>query len=149
MERASMNGMPATAGCERPRAAPCGRRTPVGRSGGGQAPPAFPKQTAKYKMHRTPLAEPRGNAMRTSRPYDGVRILDLTHELGRYATRLFADLGAEVVRVEPPGGLPDRAGLRRGGAPGPADFAFAFFNASKKSVVLDAATPAGRRRFAR
>ena len=42
------------------------------------------------------------------RPYSGVRVLDMTHDLARYATRLFADLGAEVIRVEPPGGLPDR-----------------------------------------
>ena len=40
--------------------------------------------------------------MEAFRPYTGIRILDLTHNLGRYATRLFGDLGAEVIRVEPP-----------------------------------------------
>jgi acetyl-CoA acetyltransferase len=73
-------------------------------------------------------------------PFAGVRILDLTHDLGRYATRLFADLGAEVIRVEPPGALPDRSGDPH---------AFAFLNASKRSVVLDTATEAGRGGFAR
>lgn len=68
-------------------------------------------------------------------PYAGVRILDLTHGLGLYAGRLFADLGAEVLLVEPPEGLQDRQG----------DFArFAFLNASKKSVVIDAGTQAGQ-----
>lgn len=40
----------------------------------------------------------------------GVRVLDLSLQLpGPYATRLLADLGAEVYRVEPPGGDPARA----------------------------------------
>lgn len=80
------------------------------------------------------------------RPYSGVRVLDLTHDLARYATRLFADLGAEVIRVEPPGGLPDRlrdTPMVAGGAE-----AFAFHNASKKSVVLDLGTNDGRAAFA-
>lgn len=62
-------------------------------------------------------------------PYSGVRILDLCHWLGSYAGRLFADLGAEVIRVEPPGGLADRARATAG--------AFAFLNASKSSVVVE------------
>jgi benzylsuccinate CoA-transferase BbsE subunit len=73
-----------------------------------------------------------------------VRVLDLTHWLGRYATRLFADLGAEVVRVEPQSGLPDR--VTSGEA---APYAFAFFNASKKSVSLDLERQEGRDAFAR
>jgi len=80
------------------------------------------------------------------RPYSGIRILDMTHDLGRYATRLFADLGAEVIRIEPPGGLPDRArdtAARPGGAE-----TFAFLNASKQSLVLDLAGNEGRARLA-
>lgn len=75
------------------------------------------------------------------RPYEGVRILDLTHRYGTYAGRLFADLGAEVVRVEPPGGLPDRQ--RASGGAG-ADPRFVFLNAGKKSVTVDFGSPAGR-----
>ncbi|MCB1341061.1 MAG: CoA transferase [Pseudooceanicola sp.] len=62
-------------------------------------------------------------------PYSGIRILDLCHWLGSYAGRLFADLGAEVIRVEPPGGLPDRTRATPG--------AFAFLNASKASVIAE------------
>jgi benzylsuccinate CoA-transferase BbsE subunit len=80
------------------------------------------------------------------RPYTGVRVLDLTHDLARYATRLFADLGAEVIRVEPPGGLPDRA-RDTADVPGGAE-AFAFHNASKQSVVLDLTGNEGRAAFA-
>jgi benzylsuccinate CoA-transferase BbsE subunit len=76
------------------------------------------------------------------RPYDGLRIIDLTGELGTYATRLFADLGAEVIRVEPPGGSPDRGSSATPGLGG--DVRFAFLNANKKSVAVDTATEGGR-----
>lgn len=81
------------------------------------------------------------------RPYGAIRIIDLTRELGAYCTRLFADLGAEVIRVEPPNGGADRRrapslpGMEAtvfGGVP------FAFLNVNKKSVALDTGTPSGR-----
>ena len=75
-----------------------------------------------------------------AQPYAGVRILDLTRRFGLYAGRLFADLGADVILVEPPGGLADRAGFTGGGTDG----RFAFLNASKKSVVIDASSQGGR-----
>ena len=85
--------------------------------------------------------------MEAFRPYTGIRVLDLTYNLGRYATRLFGDLGAEVVRVEPPEGLPDRRRAEQPGRNSP-DYGFSFFNASKRSVVLDLAAAAGRETFA-
>lgn len=75
-------------------------------------------------------------------PYHGVRVLDLTHQLGLYAGRLFADLGAEVILVEPPGGLP----MRAAGADG-FDGRFVFLNASKKSVVIDLDRSEGKAQF--
>ena len=41
-------------------------------------------------------------------PLSGIRVLDLADEKGELAGRLLADLGAEVVRVEPPGGARSR-----------------------------------------
>lgn len=41
-------------------------------------------------------------------PYNGLRIVDTTGLAGAYATRLFAGLGAEVIRLEPPDGSPLR-----------------------------------------
>ncbi|UFN48439.1 CoA transferase [Roseomonas sp. OT10] len=78
----------------------------------------------------------------TQRPYDGLRIIDLTRELSAYATRLFADLGAEVIRVEPPGGRTDRG---EAGLPGlGGDVRFSFLNANKKSVAVDLELEDGR-----
>jgi len=79
----------------------------------------------------------------------GYRILDLTDAWGALAGKLLADLGAEVIAVEPPGGNP----LRRMGPflPGHPDFSFAWlaFSAGKKSVVLDLGREDGRRLFLR
>ena len=76
------------------------------------------------------------------RPYQGLRVIDLTSELSAYATRLFADLGAEVIRVEPPGGRADRGEPALPGLGGDAGFSFA--NVNKKSVALDLSGEAGR-----
>lgn len=76
----------------------------------------------------------------------GVRVLDLTGEMGNYCGKLFADLGAEVTLVEPPGGSSAR---RRGPfldeIPGPENsLAFSYLNAGKRSVVLDLGQTADR-----
>jgi crotonobetainyl-CoA:carnitine CoA-transferase CaiB-like acyl-CoA transferase len=67
------------------------------------------------------------------------RILDLTTERGWLAGKILADLGAEVIKVEPPGGDPGR---RRGGG-----LPWLAFNRGKKSILLDLADPAGRAHF--
>lgn len=69
---------------------------------------------------------------------DGMRVIDLTQVMaGPFTTMLLADLGAEVIKVEPPGGGDQtRHSWGRSGAgdDGPAFFAL---NRNKKSVVLD------------
>lgn len=74
------------------------------------------------------------------------RVLDLTDERGHLAGLILAQLGAEVIAVEPPGG----STARRLGpfAPGDADdgehsFHHWAYNRGKKSVVLDLDTDAG------
>jgi crotonobetainyl-CoA:carnitine CoA-transferase CaiB-like acyl-CoA transferase len=80
-------------------------------------------------------------------PLDGVRVIDLTAMLaGPYATMLLADLGAEVVKVEPPRGDATRAvGPFRDadGSEGLSGY-FQSVNRGKRSVVLDLKTDAGR-----
>ncbi|HEY1455985.1 MAG TPA: CoA transferase [Candidatus Dormibacteraeota bacterium] len=76
-------------------------------------------------------------------PLDGVRVLDLSHALaGPYCTMLLGDLGADVVKIEPPAG--DQS--RRWGPPfieGESSY-FLSVNRNKRSVVLDLKTEAGR-----
>jgi CoA:oxalate CoA-transferase len=75
-------------------------------------------------------------------PLEGVRVLDFTTVLsGPYATRLLADLGAEVIKVEPPEGDHKRLVPPLRGAYGTT---FAHVNCGKRSVVLDLKTEAGR-----
>ncbi|MET1534167.1 CaiB/BaiF CoA transferase family protein [Burkholderia sola] len=69
----------------------------------------------------------------------GVRIVDAGQLLpGPHACALLRQLGADVIKVEPPGG----DALREFGAD-----TFAQFNRGKRSIVLDLKTPDGRARF--
>jgi crotonobetainyl-CoA:carnitine CoA-transferase CaiB-like acyl-CoA transferase len=80
-------------------------------------------------------------------PFAGLRVVDLSTEIsGPYATKLFVDAGADVIKVESPEGDP----LRRWtaseqdlpeGVDGPL---FEFLNASKRSVVLDLQSDEGK-----
>lgn len=85
----------------------------------------------------------------TTAALDGVRVLDLTTEMGWYAGKLLADLGADVIKVEPPGGDPGR-GLPPFHADQPGretSLRFWYFNANKRSVTLDLAQHDGRHLF--
>ena len=66
------------------------------------------------------------------------QVLDLTQGMGQYATRLLADLGADVVRIEPPDGGPARRASPFAGEGGAnRSLAFLHLNSNKRSVVLD------------
>ena len=78
----------------------------------------------------------------------GIRVVDLTHYIaGPYCTKLLADYGAEVLKIEKPGqgeggrGLPpffaDQPGVDRSGL-------FFFLNTSKQDLTLDLKTERGR-----
>jgi crotonobetainyl-CoA:carnitine CoA-transferase CaiB-like acyl-CoA transferase len=72
-------------------------------------------------------------------PYAGIRVVEFTHMvMGPTCGLVLGDLGAEVIKVEPPGGDNTRRLLGSG-----AGF-FPLFNRNKKSIVLDLQTPAGR-----
>jgi len=73
----------------------------------------------------------------TTAALDGFRVVEIGHHVAApYAGRLLADLGAEVVKIERPGGDPLRA--RHSGA------LFDHLNAGKRSIEVDLASPAGR-----
>lgn len=75
---------------------------------------------------------------------EGVHVLDLTANYSAYAGRLLADLGADVIRIEPPSGSPLRRMPPLRQARSDHSFAHAFFDAGKRSVVLDLEAPSGR-----
>lgn len=76
----------------------------------------------------------------------GFRVLDLSDESGWLAGRILADLGADVVALEPPGG--DRIGRRApylGGVPDPErSLPWLAFQAGKRGLTLDGTAPAAR-----
>lgn len=77
-----------------------------------------------------------------ARPLDDVRILDLTRVVaGPSCTKALADLGAEVIKLEPPAGDTTRhAHPRVGGMP----VYFAQLNTGKRCISIDLGTEAGR-----
>ncbi len=77
----------------------------------------------------------------------GLRVLELSDEKGQQCGKLLADLGATVIKVEPPEGSPSRY-------VGPffndrndvnASLHFWHYNTNKRSITLDTASPKGRR----
>lgn len=76
------------------------------------------------------------------------RVLDLTGEQGQACGKLLADLGADVIKIEPPGGdASRRRGPFVGDDPDPEKSLFWFaFNTDKRSLVLDLEELVGRER---
>ena len=86
---------------------------------------SHPSNTEETAEHGLPLA--------------GLRVLEFTHMvMGPTCGMILADLGAEVIKIEPPGGDKTRQ------LPGLGIGFFRSFNRNKKSVVLDIATPEGQ-----
>lgn len=83
---------------------------------------------------------------RSRGPLAGIRVLELTHMLaGPYCGMLLADLGAEVIKIEPPTG--DIARRVSPHAIGPHNAYFASLNRNKMSVVLDLGDDGDRASF--
>ena len=93
-----------------------------------------------------------GDASAEAGALAGVRILDLADERACYGVKLLADLGADVIKVEPPGG--DRT---RSFAPfvdewpaGPeSSLFFAYYQTNRRSIVLDLSQAEDRAVFQR
>nr|MCU0564453.1 CoA transferase [Desulfobacterales bacterium] len=72
-------------------------------------------------------------------PLEGIRVLAFTHAvMGPAAGMILADLGAEVIHIEPPGG--DATRQLRGFGVG----YFSYFNRNKKCLAVDLKAPEGR-----
>ena len=75
----------------------------------------------------------------TKLPLEGIRVVEFTHMvMGPTCGMVLADLGAEVIKVEPPAGDNTRRLLGSGSG------FFPMFNRTKKSITLDLQSPQGR-----
>ena len=84
-------------------------------------------------------------------PLDGVRVVELSGAEAQFCGKLLADLGADVIKVEPPGGEATRGiGPFLADQPGPdRSLSFWHYNTSKRGVTLDLEHPAGLDAFRR
>ena len=75
---------------------------------------------------------------------DGLRVLEVGEDIAApYATKLLADLGADVVKVEPPAGDALRRWTPFPDDPGHTGLLFDYLNGAKRSARVDLSTPAG------
>jgi benzylsuccinate CoA-transferase BbsE subunit len=84
-------------------------------------------------------------------PLAGLRILELADEKGQFCGKLLGDLGADVVKIEPPGGERNRhIGPFLDDMPDPnRSLSFWYYNTSKRGITLDLATADGGQLFKR
>jgi benzylsuccinate CoA-transferase BbsE subunit len=79
----------------------------------------------------------------------GIRVLELAGPAGQYCGKMFADLGADVILIEPPGGAQTRreGPFLRDRIHRETSLPFTYFNTGKRSVVLNLSAPEGRMIF--
>ena len=82
---------------------------------------------------------------------DDVRVLDLAGEMGLYCGKLLADLGADVIKIEPPGGDPARrvGPFYHDEIDPEKSLSFFNLNTSKRSITLNLEDEDGRNLFRR
>ena len=84
-------------------------------------------------------------------PLSGLRVLELADEKGHFCGKLMGDLGADVVKIEPPGGeRTRRVGPFLDDVPHPErSLSFWHYNTSKRSITLNLETGPGAAFFQR
>ncbi len=84
-------------------------------------------------------------------PLAGLRVLELADEKGQFCGKLLGDLGADVVKIEPPGDEPCRhVGPFLDDRPHPErSLSFWYYNTSKRGITLNLTTADGRALFRR
>jgi crotonobetainyl-CoA:carnitine CoA-transferase CaiB-like acyl-CoA transferase len=80
-----------------------------------------------------------------TKPLEGIRVLDWTAwQQGPVAAALLADMGADVIKIEPPEGEPGRGMLRMYGVELPLNFYYQNQNRGKRGIVLNLTKEKGR-----
>ncbi len=91
------------------------------------------------------------NSIKEENVFAGIRVLELAGELGAYTGKLFADLGAEVIRIEPPTG--DSVRTEKPCIKGAPDLEksirYQYLNTNKKGIAVDITTSEGKGIFPR
>src|SRR5260370_36257730 len=89
-----------------------------------------------------PMPDPMNGPPAGAGPLAGYRVVDLTMNMsGPLGTMVLADQGADVIKVEPPGGeVIRKVGMGRSGT----TTYFANLNRSKRSILIDLQTERGR-----
>lgn len=84
-------------------------------------------------------------------PFAGLRVLELADETGQFCGKLLGDLGADVVKIEPPGGERNRhVAPFLDDIPHPErSLSFWYYNTSKRGITLNLETADGRQLFGR
>src|SRR4051812_17748049 len=78
-------------------------------------------------------------------PLEGVRVLDISQVMaGPYACMLLGDLGADVIKIEPPGTGDQTRGAMGFKMKGPDSMGFLNMNRNKRSIALNLKSEAGR-----
>ena len=86
-----------------------------------------------------------GPATQRPLPLSGVKVLDISQVMaGPYACMLLADLGADVIKIEPPGSGDQTRGSMGFKMKGPDSMGFLNMNRNKRSVTLNLKSEAGR-----
>lgn len=81
-------------------------------------------------------------------PLEGVRVLDVSQVMaGPYSCMLLGDLGADVIKIEPPGTGDQTRGAMGFKMKGPDSMGFLNMNRNKRSVAVNLKTEAGRELF--
>jgi crotonobetainyl-CoA:carnitine CoA-transferase CaiB-like acyl-CoA transferase len=82
-------------------------------------------------------------------PLNGLRVLDLAGPIGLYCTKQLAEMGADVVKIEPPGGDPTRniGPFVHGEINPEKSLYFFYYNTNKRSITLNLETEKGREIF--
>lgn len=102
-------------------------------------------------MTKTPISNDSGFAPQGSKkplPLSGVRVLDVSQVMaGPYCCMLLADLGADAIKIEPPGTGDQTRGAMGLKMKGSDSMGFLNMNRNKRSLTLNLKTEAGKKVF--